>query len=134
VWVIGLALVGLAGGCVAAAAGAGAGYYFTSRGVGSTVAAPVNDVAQRTEAVFAEEGIVLTETTSQPTADKRHYKGQKGDIEVNVELDRQSDTTTKAEVSARKNLVQWDKDYARSVMDRIVQVNAAAPPTGPQYR
>ncbi len=133
VWALGLGFLGLAGGCVAAAAGgAGAGYYFTSRGVGSSIAAPVDDVAVRTQAVFAQEGIALTAETTQPTAEKRSFKGQKGDLEISVELERQGDATTKAEVSARKNLIEWDKGYARNVMDKIVQSTATA--SGRSYR
>jgi len=34
---------------------------------------------------------------------------------------RQSPTTTKAEVAARKNLVEWDKKYAQALLTRIVK-------------
>jgi hypothetical protein len=123
-----LALVALLGGCFAAAAGAGAGaaYYFTTRGVGSTIGAPVDDVAARTESVFAAQGIRITETKAEPGADKRTLKGKKGDLDIEVQIERQSDQTSKAEVSAQKNLVEWDKDYAQSLMDKIVHSTVTA--------
>jgi hypothetical protein len=36
-------------------------------------------------------------------------------------MERQSPTTTKVEVSARKNLAEWDKDYAQQLLSKIVQ-------------
>jgi hypothetical protein len=113
-------LVILAAGCAAAVAGGAAGgYYFTSRGVGSTVEGEVPDVAARTRAVLSAEGIAITERTIE--GDKQTLKGAKGDLEISVEIEEQSPETSKVEISARKNLVEWDKDYARRVMDRIVQ-------------
>jgi len=38
-----------------------------------------------------------------------------------VELQRETPTTTKTEVTARKNVAEWDKDYARKLLDRIVK-------------
>jgi hypothetical protein len=38
-----------------------------------------------------------------------------------VELTRESATTTSAEVFARKNLVEYDKDFARDVLTKIIQ-------------
>ena len=120
------ALSGLCGiGCAAAAvgaAGAGGGYYFTSRGVGSTIDKPVDRVAARAETVLANEGVTLTENNDKAEGDKRELKGKKGDLDITVELTRgEGGGSTKAEVSARKNLVEWDKDYAQKVMDQIVK-------------
>lgn len=115
-------LLMLAAGCPAAVvggAGAAGGYYFTSRGVGSTVNGGVDDVAARTRAVLAADGIVITERKIE--GDKQTLKGAKGDLEISVEIEEQSPSTAKVEISARKNLVEWDKDYARRVMDQIVR-------------
>jgi hypothetical protein len=112
------------GGCLAAAAagaGAGAGYYFTSRGVGSTVAAPVDEVATRAEAVLTADGVAITVTATEDSGDKRVLKGKKGDLDIEVELSRSGPAQTKAEVSARKNAVEWDKEYAQSIVDRLVR-------------
>lgn len=121
--VLAVALLGL-GGCVAAAAagaGAGAGYYFTSRGVGSTVDGTVDEVASRARAVLTADGVAITDTATQDSGDKRTLKGKKGDLDIEVQVERSGPSQSKAEVSARKNLVEWDKSYAQSVMERIVK-------------
>lgn len=38
-----------------------------------------------------------------------------------VELVRKSPTSTRVEVTARKNLAEWDKEYAQQLLSRIVQ-------------
>jgi hypothetical protein len=110
-------------GCVAAAAaaGAGTGIYLTSRGAESTVNGSVDAVAARTRAVFADEAIVMDATSTQNSGDKREFKGKKGDLDVTASLERQGPTTTKVEISARKNLAEWDKDYAQAVLNKIVK-------------
>jgi hypothetical protein len=122
VCVAGLAV--LWAGCVAVAAagaGAGGGYYFTSRGVGSEVEGSVDDVATRAQHVMKAEGVDIVETRSEDSGDKRAFRGQKGDLEVRIEITRHGDHASQAEISARKNLVQWDKEYARRLMDLLVR-------------
>ncbi len=123
-WALVAALVGPVSGCVAAAAaaaGAGTGIYLTSRGVAAVVDGSVNDVAARTRSALDAEGITITETKTEAEGDKRSFKGKKDDLDVTVDLERQSPSTTKTEVTARKNLAEWDKDYARKLLDRIVK-------------
>jgi hypothetical protein len=123
-WAIIAALVAPAAGCVAAAAagaGAGTGIYLTSRGVGSTINGSVDDVAARTRSVLDGEGITITETRNESEGDRRLFKGTKGDLDIAVNLERQSPTTTKTEVTARKNLAEWDKHYAQTLLNKIVK-------------
>ena len=40
---------------------------------------------------------------------------------MTVRLESQSTKTTKVEASARKNLVEWDKDFAKDLVSRIVE-------------
>jgi len=125
-----LLLAGLAGGlpgCLAAgaaAAGAGTGVYLTSRGAESIVDGPVDQVEKRARAVLEQEGVNVTGTQTENSGDKRELKGTKGDLEITVTMERQDAKTTKTEVSARKNLVQWDKDYAQQVLGKIVKHKA----------
>jgi len=122
----GALVVGLAAlmpGCLAAgaaAAGAGTGIYLTSRGAESVVQGPVDDVERRARAVFAEEGIPVTGSQVENSGDKREIKGKKGDLEVTASVERQGDQTSKVDVSARKNLAVWDKDYAQKLLGKIV--------------
>jgi peroxiredoxin family protein len=115
---------GLLPGCIAAgaaAAGAGSGIYFTSRGAESIVEGSVEDVERRARAVFAAESIPVAGTQTENSGKKREIKGNKGDLEVTVTMESQTPQTTKTEVSARKNLVTWDKDYAEQLLGKIVK-------------
>lgn len=122
-WALALALVLPTAGCVAAAAaaGAGAGIYLTSRGAESMIEGSVEDVSARTRTVLNEEGIVLDESNFEKGGDKREFKGKQGDLDVTVELERKGPNTTRVEVSARKNLAEWDKEYAQQLLSKIVQ-------------
>ena len=111
-------------GCVAAtaaAAGAGTGLYLTSRGAGSVVNGSVDDVDQRARAVFAQEGIPVTGSQMENSGAKREIQGKKGDLDITVSMEQQANQVTKTEVSARKNIAVWDKDYAQQVLNKIVQ-------------
>ena len=120
---MGLASVGVgAAGCAAAAvAGAAGAIYATTRGVESLVASPIDRVVADAESVMKSMGIVQDATSSDNGGAKRELKGKHGDLDVTVQMEQQDSATTKVEVSARKNLAEWDKDYARQVLERIVK-------------
>jgi hypothetical protein len=122
-WALAFALILPVTGCVAAAAaaGAGAGIYLTTRGAESMVDGSIDRVATRAQAVMNEEAIVPDESIVQSGGDKRTFKGKKGDLDVTIDLERKSSTTTRVEVSARKNLAEWDKDYAQQLLSRIIE-------------
>jgi hypothetical protein len=122
-WALALALMLPATGCVAAAAaaGAGAGIYLTSRGAESLVESSVDQVATRARAIMSEEGIVPDASSSESSGNKREFKGKKGDLDVTIQLERESGSTTRVEVTARKNLAEWDKEYAQQLLTRIVE-------------
>jgi hypothetical protein len=121
-WMIALAMVLPVTGCLAAAAaGAGAGIYLTSRGAESLVEGSIDQIASRARAVMNEEGIVPEATSTENAGEKRELKGKKGDLDVTFELEQQSDRTTRVEVTARKNLAEWDKEYAQRLLQRIVE-------------
>jgi hypothetical protein len=110
-------------GCMAgaAAAGAGAGIYLTTRGAESIVGGSIADVAARAQAVMTEEGIVAEDAKTEDGGDKREFKGKKGDLDVTIEMKRESDKTTRVEVTARESLAEWDKEYAQQLLSRIVE-------------
>lgn len=105
----------------AAAAGAAGGIYLTTRGAESLVEGSIEDVAARAEAVMEEMQIARDGESSEDGGDKRELKGKKGDLDVTIQMQRESPTTTKVEVTARENLAEWDKDYAQQVLQRIVE-------------
>ena len=122
-WALALALMLPVTGCVAAAAaaGAGAGIYLTSRGAESLVESSVDQVATRAQAVMSAEGIVPDASSSESGGNKREFKGKKGDLDVTIQLERESGSTTRVEVTARKNLAEWDKEYAQQLLSRIIE-------------
>lgn len=121
-WMLALALVLPITGCLAAAAaGAGAGIYLTSRGAESLVEGSIDQIAARARAVMSEEGIVPDAASTESGGDRRELKGKKGDLDVTIDMEQKSDKTTRVEVSARKNLAEWDKDYAQELLQRIVE-------------
>jgi hypothetical protein len=125
-WALLLTLAGGLTGCVAAAAaGAGTGIYLTSRGAESIVNGSVDQVATRARAVLKSEGVTIDATSMENSGDNRQTKGKKGDLDITVSMERQSPTTTKTEVSARKNLAEWDKAYAQRILDKIVKASAS---------
>ena len=119
---VGLATGALgAGACAAAvAAGAAGGIYATTRGVESIVASPIDRVVSSSASVMKDMGIVQDATSSDDGGAKRELKGKTGDLDVTIQMEQQDTATTKVEVYARKNLAEWDKDYARTVLDKIV--------------
>jgi hypothetical protein len=40
-----------------------------------------------------------------------------------VHFERESPSTTKVEVTARENVAEWDRDYAKRVLERIVEAS-----------
>ncbi len=121
-----LLVVGFLGalpGCLAAtaaAAGAGTGIYLTSRGAESVVNGSVDDVERRARAVFEAEGIPVTASHIESSGARREIDGTKGDLQISVVMQQQGADTTKTEVSARKNIAVWDKDYAQQLLGKIV--------------
>lgn len=113
----------LATGCLAVAAGAGAAgaIVWTSRGATSTVEGTVPQLFDRSVSVFGDLGIARTGETTEDSGEKRTLTGTKGELTVTVEMRRESATTTKVEVYASRSPVEWDRDFARDVLDRIIK-------------
>ena len=119
---VALLLAGPVTGCLAAAAaGAAGGVYATTRGVESIVTGSVDQVATRAQTVMRQMNIAEQGSSTDDAGAKRSFKGKQGDLDVTIDLARQDTATTKVEVYARKNLAEWDKDYAREVLQQIVQ-------------
>jgi hypothetical protein len=109
-------------GCFLVAAGAGAAgaIAYTKRGAESDVAGSVDEVFGRAVSAFEGSGIRETGRSTEESGAKRRLMGSKGELEVTVELSRASSSTTKVEVVAKKNAVEYDKDVAKDVLNRIL--------------
>ena len=111
-----------ASGCFLVAAGAGAAgaIAYTNRGATSVVAGSVNQVFDRAAAAFQQAGISETGRSTENNGSERKLIGTKGEYEVTAELNRSTDSTTKVEITARKNAVEYDKEMAKDVLTRIL--------------
>lgn len=120
-----LAALATVPGCVAAVvaaagAGAGAGIYLTTRGASSLVDGSLDVLAERTLAVFREARVQRTATETQEDGSGRTYRGFADEMEITVKLERESATVTRVTVYAKRSTVEWDREYARALLRRIV--------------
>ena len=114
--------LGLAG-CVAAAAGMGAGaaVYATDRGVESVVAAPIDKTYEAAQKAFQEYGITENKTATEQKdgTETRTLSGKTSDRDVDINLKTEG-PGTKVDVVVKKTAVTWDKDFARKILNKIV--------------
>jgi hypothetical protein len=111
-------------GCLAAAgAGLGAGIYISDRGAESLVSTPIDQVFTASQRAFRDMGITEQKTTSEQSGSdqERQLTGKLGDKNVKVTLKTEG-TGTRVDVVASEDMVVWDKDLARDVLERIVKM------------
>ncbi len=92
---------------------------FTSTGTESMLGRPIDDVSTAAVTILHQNGIVISDENSEKGGDHREYKGTANGRDVTVTLEREGPQATKVEVTARKNLVEWDKDFARMINEEI---------------
>ena len=122
-WAMLIGASSLLAGCIAAAAagGAGAAVYLTSRGAAGVVNGDMDQTDAKVRHVFAEQNITLSSTSTKKEGDHREYRGQSGDHTLDVKLTRQGPTTTKVEVSSCTDAgLNCDKEFAKEILNRIV--------------
>jgi hypothetical protein len=112
----------VAGGCFLVAAGAGAAgaIAYTNRGATSNVPGTVDQVFDRTTTAFKAAGVAETGRSTANNGEQRRLVGTKGEYEVTAEINRSNDTTAKVEVTAKKSAVEYDKEMAKDVLNRIL--------------
>lgn len=110
----------LTGCLVAAAAGAGGAIVLSGHTAEAIVDRPVADMASVAEQVMQDDGVDITDTRSQDSGAKRVLKGEKGDLDVTVTIQR-TDDGTKLGVEAQRNAARWDDDYARALLAKIIR-------------
>lgn len=125
-YVLPLAFVLTAGplsGCLLAAAGAGAAgaVAYNKRGAQSDLAVSVDSAFSRASNAFTALMITETGRSTDDSGATRRLTGKQGVIEVTVEMKRSTATVTKIEVVARESAVDYDPDFAKTVLNRILQ-------------
>lgn len=106
---------------VAAGAGAGAAIAYTQRGASASVPGKVDAVFGQAQSAFSVLRISETGQSTENSGALRRLVGKTGDQEVTVEIKRTSDEVAAVEVVARKNVVDYDRDLAKRVLDQIVR-------------
>ena len=113
-----------AGGCFLVTAGAGAAgaIAYTKRGATSVVPGTVDQAFDRAAAAFQQAGIAETGRSTADNGRQRKLVGTKGEYEVTADLNHTTDSTTKVEITARKSAVEYDKEMAKDILNRIVSM------------
>lgn len=106
---------------VAAGAGAGAAVAYNNRGATAQLPGGVNATFDKAVASFGRNGISETGRGTENSGTLRTLTGTKGDLEVTVEMKRKSDNVTAVEVVAKKNLVEYDRDFAKQVLEEMAK-------------
>jgi hypothetical protein len=106
---------------LAAGAGAGAAVAYTNRGATANIEGSVNSVFDRAVRTFGTMSIAETGRSTEDSGNTRRLVGKMGDNEVTVEIQRQSDNVSTVEVTAKKNVVDYDKELAKRVLDTMVK-------------
>lgn len=111
-----------AGGCLAAAAGAGAAgaIAYNDRGAQSLVNGSVSAIAADARAVLTGMGVTLdTEDAGDGGENDATVSGTRGEMRIRVEIEEQSASTSEVMVTAREGTLDYDRDLARDVLSRI---------------
>jgi hypothetical protein len=88
-------------------------------GLGRIVPGSLEDVTQRARAAMIKLKVVEEPGRSRGS-DVRELRGKgKDNLDVAIVLKRQSATSTRVEVTARRGLADYDQQFARKVLDAI---------------
>lgn len=87
-----------------------------SRDLTGTVA----DVNVRTQAVFKEMGIGVTGTQTKASSQEQEVTGVSGGKTVTVQMNPVGEGMTHVEITAKEGTFQWDQDYAKEVLKKII--------------
>jgi hypothetical protein len=106
---------------VAAGAGAGAAVAYTNRGATANIEGTVPAVFGKAVRAFGTLQITETGRSTENSGDTQRLVGTLGEQEITVEVKRSSESVTAVEVTAKKNVVDYDKDLAKRVLDTMMQ-------------
>jgi hypothetical protein len=117
-----IAALPLFSGCIVAAAGAGAaaGVYLSDRGASSLVEGTLPQVDARAQAAMRSLSIEVTETRAASDGSRREYRGRTAEVDVVLELESRGGST-QVSATAKRSAVEWDREYARRLVQRVVE-------------
>jgi len=106
---------------VAAGAGAGAAVAYSNRGATAQLPGTVNATFDKAVSAFAANGVTETGRGTENQGALRTLTGQRGELEVTATMKRESDNVTAVEVVAKKNVIEYDRDFAKQVLDAMAK-------------
>ena len=119
-----LAVPGVTSGCAAAALGAGAGAVgaakYTDRGATADLKGSPLQIDQHAEKAFRDLGIKKTGSSTENSGTEQKLDGTKEDMNVSVDITPGQNGVSHVEVIAKQGTFKWNKDFAKSVLDKIV--------------
>jgi DNA-binding protein YbaB len=115
-------VIAAAPGCAAALVGAGAAgaIAWNGRGAESTVNGTIDQNWNRAMATFQQMGIAQSDTKVENSGNERKLEGSVGNRMVTVVMRSKDNGTTFVEVTAKRSMVDYDKDYAKEVLTNII--------------
>lgn len=93
----------------------------TAEGAQSDVKGSISDINNHTLDVFKQLGISSTGMNTENSGAKQTLKGKKNDMDVQVQLTQSGPDQTHVVVIAKQGSLNWNKDFAKDVLSRILQ-------------
>lgn len=90
-------------------------------GASTDVKGSVPDVSAQTKAVFKQMGITQTTDNIQSPQFEETLNGVKGGTKVEVHIKQSAANATHVDVTAQQGTLKWNKDYAQSILNHIIQ-------------
>lgn len=91
------------------------------QGAESDVKGNINDVNARAMTVFKEEKIAQIGSSLGKSGETQTLTGKKGNMTIEVQLDSTGADQTHVGVIAKQGSLKWNKDFASSLLDKIVE-------------
>lgn len=99
-----------------------AGVYFSGQRAQTLVQGDLPVVAARTLVVLADMGVTQVSGDAEPNDLDLEIRGDGPEGQaVHVELEEDADGNTRVRAWVRKNSLEWDRYYARAIVERIVE-------------
>ena len=106
-------------GCAKPRADVSAAVVTNERGAAATITTPLERAAQWTTVTFIEMGVRLKEV--EMDADARGYLGTRNALNIRAELTRVAEDQTSVLITALPPASAGDVDFARKILEKIVQ-------------
>lgn len=104
----------------AAGAGAATGIYLTMRGIEGLATGTSRELEQHTRMTFDELGLRIVSWSLKEGGQTRMLRCVTEHVTVTVELRKEGPNMTLVEVTAKRDTLKWDKQYAKRVLEKII--------------